>query len=65
MGKAQDKAAGMPLHWKMGIGFALGLLLGLLAHAFAADAAWVEQVTRWLTTPVSTIFGSGRLASER
>lgn len=56
MGKAQDKAAGMPLHWKMGIGFALGLLLGLLAHAFAADAAWVDQVTGWLTTPVSTIF---------
>lgn len=46
----------MQLHWKMGIGFALGLLLGLVVHAVAGDAVWVGQLTQWVTTPVSTIF---------
>lgn len=56
MGKAQQQAAGMPLHWKMGIGFAIGLVVGLCVHAVAADAAWVEQLITWVTTPLSTIF---------
>lgn len=56
MGEAQQKAVGMPLHWKMGIGFAAGLGLGLLAHAFAADAAWVGWISQWIATPLSTVF---------
>lgn len=45
-----------PLHWKMGLGFLLGLLVGLAAYVTSADAAWVTGVTRWVTTPFSTIF---------
>ena len=56
MSKARGNTAGMPLHWKMGVGFAVGLLLGLTVHYIAADAAWVERVITWITTPVSTIF---------
>lgn len=48
---------GMPLHWKMAIGFALGLVFGLAVHMSAgADAAWVQALTRYLTTPLSKLF---------
>ena len=44
-----DAASGkskLPLHWKMMIGFVLGLTLGLIVHAtVGADAGWVKQVT--------------------
>ena len=40
----------------VGIGFAIGLVVGLVVHAVAADAAWVEQLITWVTTPLSTIF---------
>ena len=56
MAEQVGKTGGMKLHWKMGIGFAIGLLLGLVVHAVAGDAAWVDTVTTWVTTPVSTIF---------
>ncbi|MET0656448.1 MAG: dicarboxylate/amino acid:cation symporter, partial [Pseudoxanthomonas sp.] len=47
----------LPLHWKMAIGFALGLLLGLAVHATGgADAEWVKWVTAYVTTPFSKIF---------
>ncbi len=47
----------MPLHWKMAIGFGLGLLLGLVAHYGAgADAAWVQMLTRYVTQPAGTLF---------
>ncbi len=49
--------AGMPLHWKMAIGFVVGLLLGLVAHyAGGADAAWVQALTTWVTQPLGTLF---------
>lgn len=32
---AADKKK-LPLHWKMGIGFAIGLVLGLIVHALVA-----------------------------
>lgn len=56
MSKARDDAAGMPLHWKMAIGFVLGLVLGLLVHASAGEAGWVQLVTHYLTQPVSSLF---------
>ena len=47
----------LPLHWKMAIGFGLGLLLGLVVHATGGgDAEWVKWVTTYVTTPFSKIF---------
>ncbi|MCW4454649.1 dicarboxylate/amino acid:cation symporter [Flavobacterium sp. MXW15] len=48
--------AKMPLHWKMGIGFGLGLLLGLVAHLTSADGEWVRIFTTYVTTPFSGLF---------
>ncbi|WP_407469726.1 dicarboxylate/amino acid:cation symporter [Xanthomonas campestris pv. raphani] len=48
---------GLPLHWKMGIGFAIGLVLGLAVYYLAgSDAEWVRLVTKYVTTPFSQIF---------
>ncbi len=50
---------GMPLHWKIAIGFALGLVLGLVVHyAVGADTAWVQALTKYVTQPFSTLFVS-------
>ena len=50
----------MPLHWKMGIGFAVGLLSGLLVHALGAQIPGLMDGARWvmsyLTTPLSGLF---------
>ncbi len=54
---AAASRAGLPLHWKMGIGFAVGLLLGLAVYYLAgADAAWVRTFTTYVTTPFSQLF---------
>ena len=49
-----------PLHWKMGLGFAAGLLLGLLAHLLGGHLAGVPEVTKavisYVTTPLSGLF---------
>lgn len=47
---------GMPLHLKMAIGFGAGLLLGLIAHTFAGDAAWLKTFTDYVTQPVGQVF---------
>jgi DAACS family dicarboxylate/amino acid:cation (Na+ or H+) symporter len=48
---------GMPLHWKMAIGFFAGLVLGLVVHTTGgADAGWVQGLTTWVTQPVGTLF---------
>ncbi len=50
-------ASPWPMPLKMGVGFAAGLLLGLLVHLTAgADAAWVQAFTRYVTTPASGLF---------
>ena len=47
----------MPLHWKIAIGFGVGLALGLLVHyAIGSDTPWVQAVTTWVTQPFSTLF---------
>ena len=47
----------MPLHWKIGIGFVLGLVLGLLVHyAVGSDADGVQALTRYVTQPFSQLF---------
>lgn len=47
---------GLPLHLKMAIGFAAGLILGLIAHAFAGDAAWLKTFTDYVTQPIGQVF---------
>ncbi len=49
-------AKGMPLHYKVLIGFVLGTLLGLAAHAYATDAAWIHGVVDYATKPFGQIF---------
>ncbi len=47
----------MPLHWKIAIGFVVGLALGLFVHyGIGADAGWVQALTRYVTTPFSQLF---------
>ena len=46
----------LPLHVQMLVGFALGLLGGLIVHATAADAAWVDVLTTYVTEPIAQIF---------
>ena len=47
----------MPLHWKIGIGFFVGLLAGMLVHySVGADASWVHAATKYATQPFATLF---------
>ncbi|MCX7556441.1 dicarboxylate/amino acid:cation symporter [Xanthomonadaceae bacterium JHOS43] len=46
-----------PLHLKIGIGFLVGLVLGLLVHyGIGSDAGWVQALTRYVTQPFSQLF---------
>ncbi|MGB3394336.1 MAG: dicarboxylate/amino acid:cation symporter [Stenotrophomonas sp.] len=56
MTHAATTPAGMPFHWKIGIGFGIGLLFGLVVHMASPGAAWVHLVTTYLTNPVSGLF---------
>jgi Na+/H+-dicarboxylate symporter len=55
---SNDVAAkpGMPLHWKMGIGFAVGVVAGLIANLYFAEAGWLETLTTYVTDPVGQLF---------
>jgi Na+/H+-dicarboxylate symporter len=47
----------LQMHWKIAIGFAAGILLGLLVYRFVgADAPWVSAFIEYGTVPFSTIF---------
>lgn len=46
----------MSLHTRMLIGFVVGTLGGIVAHLFAADAAWLELFVRYVTQPAGQIF---------
>ena len=47
----------LPLHWKIGIGFVLGLVLGMIVHyAVGGHAPWVEALTGYVTQPFSSLF---------
>ena len=46
----------VPLHMKVLIGFVLGAVLGLLAHAQGGDAQWVQGVITYVTRPVGQVF---------
>lgn len=44
------------LQWRMLAGFLAGLILGLIVHATARDAAWVAIATAYVTGPIGQIF---------
>jgi len=47
----------LPLHWKIGIGFAAGLASGLAVYySVGGDAGWVTGLTHYVTQPFSTLF---------
>lgn len=56
---AADKKK-LPLHWKMGIGFAIGLILGLIVHALGGSVHGLQAGAKWvmdyITTPASGLF---------
>ena len=51
-----SETKGISLQWRMLIGFITGLVLGLVAYSTQRDAAWVEAVTTYVTTPIGQIF---------
>ncbi|KQR50543.1 dicarboxylate/amino acid:cation symporter [Brevundimonas sp. Leaf168] len=53
----ETKRGGLALHWLMLIGFAVGLIGGLLVNlTLGADTAWVVWLTDNVTGPLSQIF---------
>jgi DAACS family dicarboxylate/amino acid:cation (Na+ or H+) symporter len=46
----------LPLHTQMAIGFAVGLIGGLVVHFFAADAQWLKLLTTYVTQPAGQVF---------
>lgn len=53
---AVSKKPPLPLHVKVLIGFVLGTVVGLLVHATATDAAWVQSFIEYVTRPFGQIF---------
>jgi Na+/H+-dicarboxylate symporter len=51
-----QKRRGIPLQTQMLIGFAVGLILGLIAFRTAPGADWVETLTTYVTGPIGQIF---------
>ncbi|PJK15209.1 dicarboxylate/amino acid:cation symporter [Lysobacteraceae bacterium NML07-0707] len=56
MSDARSKNKGLPLHWKMLIGFIGGTLLGLCANFFAADTQWLATITTYVADPIGQLF---------
>jgi dicarboxylate/amino acid:cation (Na+ or H+) symporter, DAACS family len=57
MTEAKNPKSKLPLHWKMAIGFGVGLLFGLIVHITGnAEAGWVQFFTTYVTTPFSKTF---------
>lgn len=48
--------ASVPLHTRMLIGFAIGVVSGLLAYWQAADAAWLDVLIRYVSQPIGDLF---------
>ena len=44
------------LQWRILIGFAAGLIAGLLAYTFARDAEWIATVVTYVTGPIGQVF---------
>ncbi len=50
----------LPLHWKMAIGFVIGLALGLAVHALGGSIPELKATAKWvmdyITSPASNLF---------
>ncbi len=46
----------MPLHTKMLIGFVVGIVGGLAANFWAADAGWLDALVTWVANPLGQVF---------
>ena len=46
----------LELQWQMLIGFAVGLVAGLIVYSTQRDAAWVDTFTTYVTQPIGQIF---------
>ncbi|WP_226468019.1 dicarboxylate/amino acid:cation symporter [Luteimonas panaciterrae] len=56
-GGHRQKDGRMQLHWKIAIGFVVGLFLGLIVHyGVGPEAQWVQLLTKYATQPFSTVF---------
>jgi DAACS family dicarboxylate/amino acid:cation (Na+ or H+) symporter len=44
------------LQWRIAIGFVAGLVAGILTYSFAADAAWVDDLVKYVTNPIGQVF---------
>ena len=53
--EAKD-SKGVSLHVKMGIGFLVGLVAGLVVYSAQPDAPWVRALQEYVTEPVGQIF---------
>ncbi len=51
-----DASRGLSLHAKMAIGFAVGILAGVIANLYFAEAEWLTGLIRYVTEPVGRIF---------
>lgn len=56
MTDGSKSGGGFSLQWQMLTGFLVGLVLGLIANATSADAAWVDWLTTYVTGPIGQIF---------
>ncbi|MDO5505946.1 MAG: dicarboxylate/amino acid:cation symporter [Pseudoxanthomonas suwonensis] len=54
--RSASASPGLPLHWKMAIGFVVGTALGLLANLYFADAAWLDGFITYVSDPVGQLF---------
>jgi Na+/H+-dicarboxylate symporter len=52
----ETRTGGVSLQMQMLIGFLVGLLAGLAVYATQTDAAWVRDVTTYVTGPIGQIF---------
>lgn len=51
-----DASRGLSLHSKMAIGFAVGILAGVLANLYALETSWLAGLIQYVTDPVGRIF---------
>ena len=51
-----EAARGLSLHTKMAIGFAVGILAGVLANLYALESSWLAGLIQYVTDPVGRIF---------
>ncbi len=56
MDRSAGPDTGMPLHTRMLIGFAVGVVAGLLAYQFAGGAAWLEWIVTYVANPTGQLF---------